>query len=129
MKIHIVRPLRLIGPALALLAAAPLVPAQQFEAPATAVRALLQDLDAQLAKLDEFVAQAPNATEKSDARSRVDQLKERRAQLNTNFDQTKFESLKADVKAEYEKLSAWAKQAGPSAHAPRVVQVQMRVSR
>lgn len=116
MKSHLVRLLRSLLPAVALLAVVPLLPAQQpdgtnpdTKAPATNV--MLQDLDRQLTRIDEFLENAPTPQEKATAKARVDKLKERRAELNKNYVQAQFESLKADIKAEHDKLALWPKKA------------------
>jgi hypothetical protein len=69
----------------------------------------LQDLDVELDRLDELADNAPTKEEKDAYKARIAVLKDRRSELRKNYVQAKYDGLKADVKTEYNKASAWAK--------------------
>lgn len=109
---------RSLLPATALLLGAPvftsLVHAQAIEAAVSdakgdAAKVALKDLDAQIDQLDALIDNAPTAEEKVAAKARLDALKERRSELRKTYVQARYDSLKADVKTEANKLSAWSK--------------------
>lgn len=72
-------------------------------------KAQLREIDAQIDSIDEYKDHAPTAEERAAAKVRIDALKERRNELRKNYVQAKYDSLKADVKGEYNKASAWSK--------------------
>ncbi len=133
--------LRSLAPIAALLAGSPvIVPvlrAQSIDgavadAKSAAIKALLQDLDEKIDRLDEFVENAPSEREKQAAKLRLEKLKERRNELRKNYAQARFESLKADVQAEYNKLVTWAKKTfstSPEAKLDRAVESAAEKSR
>jgi outer membrane murein-binding lipoprotein Lpp len=79
------------------------------DAQSAAIKSQLQELDAQIDQLDELHDHAPTAEEKAAAKARIAVLKERRSDLRKDFVQSKYELLKAEVKEEFVKLSAWSK--------------------
>lgn len=110
--------LRHLLPASALLLGSPLIltslRAQAVEgavadAKSEAYKAMLKDLDTQLDRLDELEDNAPTPEERDAAKARIKLLKERRSELRKNYVQAKYDGLKADVKTEYNKASAWTK--------------------
>lgn len=110
--------LRLLLPASALLLGSPLILATLraqavdsavAEVKGDAYKAMLKDLDAQLDRLDELEENAPTAEERDAAKTRIKLLKDRRSELRKNYVQARYDGLKADVKTEYNKLSAWTK--------------------
>lgn len=74
-----------------------------------AIKAQLKELDVQLDRLDEFEDNAPTAEERDAAKARIKVLKDRRSELRKNYAQARYDSLKADVKGEFDKLSRWTK--------------------
>ncbi len=74
-----------------------------------AIKAQLKELDGQLDRLDEFEDNAPTAEERDAAKVRIKVLKERRSELRKNYAQARYDSLRADVKGEYDKVSHWTK--------------------
>ncbi|MBL9187078.1 MAG: hypothetical protein JNK23_06350 [Opitutaceae bacterium] len=109
--------LRSLLPASALLLSLPLVTVLHgqsvegavAEAKGDALKAMLKDIDNQLDALDKLEENAPTREERAAAKQRIKALKERRSELRKNFVQARYDSLKADIKAEYDKLSAWTK--------------------
>ncbi|MBC7365410.1 MAG: hypothetical protein H7343_01145 [Undibacterium sp.] len=74
-----------------------------------AIKTMLKDLDREIDRLDEFADNAPNAGEKAAAKARLEVLKNRRSELRKNYVKARYDGLKADVKIEYNKVSAWTK--------------------
>lgn len=74
-----------------------------------AYKAQLKELDLELDRLDDLLDHAPTPEEKATAKARIDILKERRSELRKNYVQARYDGLKADVKIEYNKASAWTK--------------------
>ena len=74
------------------------------------VKAALAQIDAELKQLDEMADAAPTAQEKADAKLRYQLLKERRNELKKDFNRARYEAFKSELKAEKDKVSAWAKQ-------------------
>ncbi|MDP3071959.1 MAG: hypothetical protein Q8N18_16835 [Opitutaceae bacterium] len=79
------------------------------EANGDMLKAMLKDIDNQLDALDKLEDNAPTREERAAAKQRIKVLKERRSELRKNFVQARYDSLKADIKVEYDKLSAWTK--------------------
>lgn len=79
------------------------------EAQGLAIKAQLKELDAQLDRLDELEDNAPNADEKAAARARIKVLKDRRSELRKDYVGARYDALKADVRQELDKLSAWSR--------------------
>lgn len=112
------RPFRCWLPATALILGSPFfatalraqpVEAAIADANGVTIKVMLQDLDEKIERLDEFLENAPTEKERKSAKARLDKLKDRRAELRKNYVQARFDSLKADVQAEYNKLVLWAK--------------------
>lgn len=74
------------------------------------VKAALAAIDAELRHLDELADAAPTPAEKTDAKARYAALKVRRDELKQEFNRARYEAFKADLKAETDKASAWAKE-------------------
>lgn len=79
------------------------------DAKSAATRAMLEDLDSQIEKLDTFEDNAPTPEEKAAAKARIKVLKQRRSELRKDYAQARYDALKADVKAEFDRLSSWTK--------------------
>ncbi len=74
------------------------------------VKAALAQIDAELKQLDEMADAAPTAQEKADAKLCYQLLKERRNELKKDFNRARYEAFKSELKAEKDKVSAWAEQ-------------------
>ncbi len=116
MKSKLLRILALT-PALAIALA---LPAHAQEAPARvegalaevkgdAAKAGLKELDTEIDRLDALLDHAPTADEKAAAKARLAVLKERRSELRKTYVGARYDELKADVRAESARLSAWTK--------------------
>lgn len=79
------------------------------DAKGAAYKAQLKALDVELDRLDELLDNAPTPEEKATAKARIQVLKDRRSELRKDYVQAKYDGLKADVKTEYNKASAWTK--------------------
>lgn len=73
------------------------------------VKNALEQIDAELDHLDRLADSAPTDAEKTAAKARYAALRERRDQLQKNFNRARYEAFKADVKAEWDKASQWTK--------------------
>jgi hypothetical protein len=85
-----------------------------------AIKAILKELDGEIERLDELKNNAPTQEEKAAAKTRIDALKERRRELRKTYIQSRYDALRADVKAEYDRLSQWTKKSlsrNPAANA------------
>lgn len=74
------------------------------------VKAALAQIDAELEHLDRLADAAPTPELKADAQTRYAALKERRNTLRQEFNTARYEVFKADLQAEKDRLSAWAKE-------------------
>jgi cell fate (sporulation/competence/biofilm development) regulator YmcA (YheA/YmcA/DUF963 family) len=110
----------LAAPALALLVAAPLSAAELKEAAARAesemaevkgdaAKLALQTLNAEIDHVEAMIDHAPSAEDKAAAKARLDVLKQRRTDLRKDYAGARYDELKADVKAEANRLGAWTK--------------------
>lgn len=115
MKNNLIRILAL-APAFAVLA----LPARAVDASARAdatvseikgdsAKAALKELDAEIDRLDALVDNAPTPEDKAAAKARLDVLKDRRNDLRKTYVAARYDELKADVRAEGNRLSAWTK--------------------
>lgn len=73
------------------------------------VKAAMAQIDAELQHLDKLADAAPTPGEKAEVKTRYDILSERRNELKKEFTRARYEAFKADLKAEMDKVSAWAK--------------------
>jgi chromosome segregation ATPase len=117
MKHIIIRSLAAL-PAVALFAAAPSLRASETtarvesnaaEISGDAAKAALKEIDAEIDVLDDAVDNAPTAADKSAAKARLDALKERRSELRKTYVRSRFDELKADVRAESNRIGSWSK--------------------
>ena len=74
-----------------------------------AAKAALTELDAEMDRLETMIDNAPTDADKAAARARLDTLKERRGELRKTYVKARYDELKADVRAEANRLGAWAK--------------------
>jgi hypothetical protein len=72
-------------------------------------QAAFAQIDAELAHLDALADHAPTEAQKIEARARYDALRERRNALKKEWNQARFDTFKADVKQEVDRVSVWAK--------------------
>ena len=85
------------------------VRADVAEMKADSKEAALELLNREIDRLDDRVDDAPNAEEKAALKTRIAALKERRSELRKEYVQARYDSLKADVSAEYGRISTWTK--------------------
>lgn len=83
--------------------------AEHAEQLTEARKAALDMIDAQIDVIDASLASAPTEVDRSNAKARLDSLKERRSELRKAYVQAKYDELKADINAEYEHVAAWTK--------------------
>lgn len=74
-----------------------------------AAKAALAELDTEMDRLETLIDNAPTDADKAAARARLDTLKERRSDLRKTYATARYDELKADVRAEANRLGAWAK--------------------
>lgn len=74
-----------------------------------AAKAALKELDAEIDRLDDLADNAPTREEKAATKARIDVLKERRNELRKNYVAARYDQLKADVRAESDKIGSWTK--------------------
>jgi chromosome segregation ATPase len=74
-----------------------------------AAKAALKEIDAEIDAVDAMIDHAPTQAEKDAAKARMDVLKERRSELRKTYTKSRYEELKADIRAEANKFSAWTK--------------------
>lgn len=106
-----------ILPALALGLAAPLLANEATanvesgiaEVKGDAAKAALKELDAEIDHVDALVDNAPSSADKDAAKARLEVLKERRSELRKTYVKARYDELKADVRAEANKVGAWTK--------------------
>jgi hypothetical protein len=79
------------------------------EAQGDAAKAGLKELDAEIDRLDAVADNAPTAEDKAAAKARIDVLKSRRNELRKTYVSARFDELKADVRAEGNRLADWTK--------------------
>ncbi|HYD84302.1 MAG TPA: hypothetical protein VEA63_09620 [Opitutus sp.] len=108
----------LLAPTLAAFAATPALLASEASARAEAAisevkgdaaKAALTELDAEMDRLETLIDSAPTPEDKAAARARLDALKERRAELRKTYVKARYDELKADVRAEANRVGNWAK--------------------
>ncbi|HEX2860193.1 MAG TPA: hypothetical protein VHN79_01080 [Lacunisphaera sp.] len=74
-----------------------------------AAKLALKELDAEIDQVDALIDNAPTSAEKAAAKARLDVLKERRSELRKTYVKSRYDELKADVRAEANKAAAWTK--------------------
>ncbi|HWA26019.1 MAG TPA: hypothetical protein VG734_10175 [Lacunisphaera sp.] len=79
------------------------------EAQGDAAKLALKELDAEIDHVEAMIDNAPTSADKDAAKARLDVLKERRSELRKTYVKSRYEELKADVRAEANKASAWTK--------------------
>lgn len=74
-----------------------------------AAKAALAELDAEIDRVDELIDQAPSPAERAAGKARLAVLKERRSALRKTYVKALYDDLRSDLRAEAERMSAWAK--------------------
>jgi len=74
-----------------------------------AAKMALKDLDIEIDRVDAMIDNAPTKEDKAAAKARLDVLKERRSELRKTYVSARYDELKADVRAEANRVSAWTK--------------------
>jgi hypothetical protein len=83
--------------------------AEISEVKGDAAKAALDEINAEIDRLDVLVDSAPDMNERESARARIEVLKERRNDLRKTYVKSRYEELKADIRAEANRLAAWTK--------------------
>ena len=89
--------------------AAATVESNYNEVKGDAAKAALKEIDAEIDEVDAMIDHAPTQAEKDAAKARMDVLKERRSELRKTYTKSRYEELKADIRAEGNKFKAWTK--------------------
>lgn len=79
------------------------------EARGDAAKVALDALDAEINQVDAMIDNAPTKADKDAAKARMDVLKERRNELRKTYVKSRYDELKADVRAEANKFGSWTK--------------------
>ncbi len=79
------------------------------EAKGDAAKAALKEIDAEIDRVDAMIDNAPTPADKAAAKARMDVLKERRSDLRKTYASARYEQLKADIRAEGNRVSSWTK--------------------
>jgi chromosome segregation ATPase len=88
--------------------AAAKVEANMAEVKGDAAKLALKELDAEIDAVDAMIDNAPNEADKAAAKARLETLKERRSDLRKTYVKSRYDELKADVRAEANKVGAWS---------------------
>lgn len=74
-----------------------------------AAKAALKELDAHIDALEEAADNAPTEAEKTAAKARIEALKDRRSDLRKTYVKARYDELKADIRAETNRIGNWSK--------------------
>jgi hypothetical protein len=74
-----------------------------------AAKVALKELDAEIDRIDALEDNAPTPEDKAAAKARLEVLKDRRNELRKTYVAARYDELKADVRAEADKVGAWTK--------------------
>lgn len=104
---------------LTFLAVLAVIPAQAADSPALqksdaeikgeAAKAALNELDFEIDRVDQLIDNAPSQAERAAGKARLAVLKERRSELRKTYVKAIYDELRADLQAEANRVSAWAK--------------------
>lgn len=72
-----------------------------------AAKLALKELDAEIDAVDAQIDNAPTEADKAAAKARMDTLKERRSELRKTYVKSRYDQLKADVRAEANRVGSW----------------------
>ena len=79
------------------------------EAKGDVTKAALKELDVEIDHVDALIDNAPTPEDKAAAKARLAVLKDRRSELRKTYVSARYDELKADVRAEANRVSAWTK--------------------
>jgi hypothetical protein len=79
------------------------------EAKGDAAKMALNELNAEIDAVDAQIDAAPTSADKDAAKARLEVLKERRSELRKTYSKARYDELKADVRAEANKVGSWTK--------------------
>lgn len=79
------------------------------EARGDAAKAALKDIDDEIDRVDAMIDNAPTPADKEAAKARMEVLKERRSDLRKTYAKAKYDELKADIRAEGNRVGSWTK--------------------
>lgn len=74
-----------------------------------AAKAAMDELNVEIDRVEALIDQAPTAEDKAAAKARLETLKDRRNDLRKTYVKARYDQLKADVRAETARVSAWGK--------------------
>lgn len=74
-----------------------------------AAKVALKQLDLEMDRVDALLDHAPSQAERAAAKARLAVLKERRSELRKVYVKARYDELRADLRAETDRVSAWAK--------------------
>ncbi|MEJ1973651.1 MAG: hypothetical protein WDM96_14665 [Lacunisphaera sp.] len=74
-----------------------------------AAKAAMKELDREIDEVDAMIDNAPTQADKDAAKAQMDVLKDRRNELRKTYVQAHYDELKADVRVQGNKFSAWTK--------------------
>lgn len=74
-----------------------------------AAKLALKELDTEIDRVDSLIDHAPTAEDKAAAKARMEVLKERRSELRKTYVSARYDELKADVRAEANRVGEWTK--------------------
>ena len=74
-----------------------------------AAKTALKELDLEMDRVDTLIDNAPSQADRVAAKARMAVLKERRSDLRKTYVKARYDELRADLRVEAERVSAWAK--------------------
>ncbi len=74
-----------------------------------AAKAALDELDREIDRVDKIIDEAPTQADRAAGKARLAVLKERRSALRKTYVKALYDELRADLQAEANRVSAWAK--------------------
>lgn len=74
-----------------------------------AAKTALKELDLEMDRVDALLDNAPSQADRVAAKARLAVLKERRSDLRKTYVKARYDELRADLRVEAERVSAWAK--------------------
>jgi hypothetical protein len=74
-----------------------------------AARTALKELDVEMDRVDALLDNAPSHADRVAAKARLAVLKERRSDLRKTYVKARYDELRADLRVEAERVSAWAR--------------------
>lgn len=87
----------------------PTPPKTEAEIRGEAAKAALRELDLEIDRVDQLIDLAPSQAERAAAKARLAVLKDRRTALRKTYVKALYDELRADLRAEADRVGAWAK--------------------